>query len=53
MPIYLESLSSMVHFPFNQVKEINLSHNCANGKSNNGADFFYNGMKFTAIHSLK
>ena len=26
--IYLESLSSMVHFPFNHVKEFELSHNC-------------------------
>ena len=29
MLIYLESLSSMVHFPFNHEKELDLSHNCA------------------------
>ena len=29
MAIYLESLSSMVHFPFNHVKELELSHTCA------------------------
>ena len=29
MAFYLESLSSMVHFPFNHVKEFELSHNCA------------------------
>ena len=29
MAIYLESLSSMVHFPFNHVKELELSNNCA------------------------
>ena len=29
MAIYLESLPSMVHFPFNHVKELELSHNCA------------------------
>ena len=27
--IYLESLLSMVHFPFNRVKELEVSHNCA------------------------
>ena len=32
MAIYLESLSSMVHFPFNYVKELELSHNCAKRK---------------------
>ena len=51
--IYLESLSSMVHFLFNHVKELGLGHNCANGKSKLGADFFYSDLKFTAIHSLK
>ena len=29
MAITLESLSSMVHFPFNHVKELDLGHNCA------------------------
>ena len=29
MAIYLESLSSMVHFPFNHMKELELSYNCA------------------------
>ena len=28
MATYLESLSSMVHFPSNHVKELELSHNC-------------------------
>ena len=29
MAIYLESLSDMVHFRFNHVKELDVSHNCA------------------------
>ena len=29
MAIHLESLSSMVHFPFNHVKELEFSYNCA------------------------
>ena len=29
MVVYLESLSSVVHFPFNHVKELKLSHDCA------------------------
>ena len=53
MAIYLESLSSLVHFPFNHVKELELSHNCAKRKSKLGADFFDSDLKFTAAHSLK
>ena len=26
---FVETLSSMVHFPFNHLKELELSHNCA------------------------
>ena len=40
MAIYLESLSSMVHFPFNHVKELELSHNCAKRQVKAWADFF-------------
>ena len=41
MAIYLESLSSMVHFPFNHVKELELSHNLlCQIASKLGADFF-------------
>ena len=29
MVIYLKSLSSMVHFPFDHMKELELGHNCA------------------------
>ena len=29
LAIYVESLSSMVQFPFNHVKELELSNNCA------------------------
>ena len=39
MAIYLKSLSSMVHFPFDHVKELELSHNCAS-KSKLWVDFF-------------
>ena len=55
MAIYLvESLLSMVHFPFNHVNELDLSHNCAKrGKSKLGADFFFSDLKFMAVHSLK
>ena len=50
MAIYLESLSSMVHFPFNHVKVLELSHDCAKRKIEAWDRFF---LKFTAIHSLK
>ena len=40
-------------FPFNHVKELELSHTVPNGKSKLGADFFHSDFKFTAIHSLK
>ena len=54
MAIYLESLSSMVYFPFNHVKELELSHNCAKPQVKAwGRFFFYSDLKFTAIHSLK
>ena len=53
MAIYLGSLSSIVHFAFNHVKELELSHTVPNGNSKLGADFFYSDSKFTAIHSLK
>ena len=53
MAIYREILSSMVHFPFNQVKELELSHDCAKRQVKLGTDFFHSDLKFTAIHSLK
>ena len=54
MAIYLESLSSMVHFPFNHVKELeSLVITVPNGKSKFAADFFCSDLKFTAVHSLK
>ena len=53
MAIYLESLSGMVHFPFNHVKEFEISHTCAKGQVKAWARFFYTDLKFKAIHSLK
>ena len=54
MAIYLESLSSIVHFPFNYVKELELSHNCAKRQVKAWADFFSTSdLKFTDKHSLK
>ena len=40
MAVYLESLSSMIHFPFNHVKELDLSHNCAKRKVEAWGRFF-------------
>ena len=45
MAIYLNSLSSMVHFSFNHVKELELSHNSAKRKSKLGEDFFYSDLE--------
>ena len=51
MAIYLESLSSMVNFPFNHVKELELSHNCATRQVKAWGRLFYIDLKFTVIHS--
>ena len=54
MGSYLESLSSMVHFLFNHVKELELSHKlCQTASQSLGPTFFYSDLEFTAIHSLK
>ena len=46
MVIYLGSLSSMAHFPFNQVKELDISHNCAKRQVKAWGRFFYSDLKF-------
>ena len=40
MTIFLESLSSMVRFLFNHVKELELSHNCAKRQVKGCGRFF-------------
>ena len=40
MAIYLESLSSMEHFPCNHVKELELGHNCAKRQVKAWGGFF-------------
>ena len=47
----LESLSSMVHFPFNRVKKLELSNNCAKRQVKVWDRlFFCSDLKFTAIY---
>ena len=54
MAIYHESLSSMVHFPVNHVKELELSDNCAKQKVNGWGRFLlYSDVNFAAVHTLK
>ena len=45
MAIYLESLSSMVHFSFNHVKELELSHICAKRQVKAKGRFFPEGFE--------
>ena len=40
MEIYLKSLACMVHFPFNQMNELELSYNYAKRHVKLGADLF-------------
>ena len=53
MAIYLQNLSSMTHFPFNHVKELELGLNFAKQQVKAwGQIFFHSDLKCTAIHSL-